>query len=77
MMTYHPGAHAEKERERQADLKGIDDMLDLEARLHEAADAATALVCDGWGDIAKARDLITQALEIVQNRRRIAERLTP
>lgn len=76
-MTHHPSARAEKERERQADLKGIDDMLDLEARLREAADGAMALVRDGWGDIAKARGLVTQALEIVQNRRRIAERLTP
>lgn len=68
---------AEKAREREADLAGIDAMLELEDTLTAAIYEAHGLVGDGWADIARARDHLHAAKEIVQQRRRAVERLMP
>lgn len=68
---------AEKAREREADLAGIDAMLEMEDKLAAVVADAHALARDGWGDMAEVSARAWRALEIVQNRRRIAERMTP
>lgn len=68
---------AEKAREREADLAGIDAMLELEGKLSAIVNDAYELARDGWGDMREVSSLAWRALEITQTRRRIAERLTP